>query len=411
VKPGREFFFKGAVRVEISGMDRERFFNIAASRGLKIAEISESGDGAVSFLTTCSDFKRMKPAVRKAGVRLSIRGKYGLPFFIHKNRKRKLLAAGAVCFFLLLYSMTFFIWDISFEGNARFTDEMLLHFMETVPAVYGMRKSEISCEALEEAIRNQFTEITWVSAEIKGTRLIIRVKENEAVLTPEVPDTSPCDLAALKDGVITGCIIRSGFGQVKAGDEVKAGDLLVDGTVPIYDDSETLINSHEVRADGEIYAKTVHEIRNFVPFTHTVHARTGKRRPGFFVSFGGRTLSFLMPAAGEADWEYVTEEGQLKIFRDFCLPVYYGKITAYEFTSYEETYTEEEVRAIGDRHRKEYMEKLSEKGIQILGDDGKIEKDESGWKTLGTLTVIENIAGPVPAVSEHEENQTVNEFN
>ena len=59
----------------------------------------------------------------------------------------------------------------------------------------------------------------------------------------------------------------------------------------------------------------------------------------------------------------------------------------------------------------EYMEKLQEKGIQNLANDGKIEKGESGWKIQGTVTVIEDIAGSVPIPEKHEENQTVNEFN
>ena len=57
------------------------------------------------------------------------------------------------------------------------------------------------------------------------------------------------------------------------------------------------------------------------------------------------------------------------------------------------------------------MEKLQEKGIQIIANEGKIEKGESGWKIQGTVTVIEDIAGSVPIPEKHEENQTVNEFN
>ena len=57
------------------------------------------------------------------------------------------------------------------------------------------------------------------------------------------------------------------------------------------------------------------------------------------------------------------------------------------------------------------MEKLTEKGIQILGNDGKIEKSESGWTITGTVTVVEDIAKEVPVPEKQEENQTVNEHN
>lgn len=99
---------------------------------------------------------------------------------------------------------SFFIWDISFEGNLRFTDQTLLHYMETLPVACGMRKSAVSCEGLEESLRNQFAEITWVSAEIKGTRLTVRIKENEAMLSPVEPDRTPCDLAAERTASLSG---------------------------------------------------------------------------------------------------------------------------------------------------------------------------------------------------------------
>ncbi|CDC48970.1 putative uncharacterized protein [Clostridium sp. CAG:58] len=407
----RRLFFKGGVQAEITGLGRERFFNIAARRELFVTGIGTDRDGHVLFWTTGEDYKKMKPAARKAGVRLFLRKKYGLPFFLFRNRKRKPLAAGFICFFLLLYGLSFFIWDISFEGNLRFTDQMLLHYMETLPVACGMRKSAVSCEELEESLRNQFAEITWVSAEIKGTRLTVRIKENEAMLSPVEPDRTPCDLTAEKDGVIERCVVRNGLLKVRAGDPVAAGDLLVAGTIPIYDDSENLVSSHEIRADAEVYARTVYETEKKLPLTYEVKSRTGRVRRGAFFSIFGRTFYFLMPAYGDASWEFFMEERQLRLFEDFCLPVYGGLVTALEYVPYERAYTKEEVSAEKDRYMEEYMEKLQEKGIQILANDGKIEKGESGWKIQGTVTVIEDIAGPVPIPEKHEENQTVNEFN
>ena len=142
-----------------------------------------------------------------------------------------------------------------------------------------------------------------------------------------------------------------------------------------------------------------------------VKSRTGRVRRGAFFSIFGRTFYFLMPAYGDASWEFFMEERQLRLFEDFCLPVYGGLVTALEYVPYERAYTKEEVSAEKDRYMEEYMEKLQEKGIQILANDGKIEKGESGWKIQGTVTVIEDIAGPVPIPEKHEENQTVNEFN
>lgn len=406
------YYFCGGVRVQIDGYDRERFFNIAAQRELKICEIKEDpATKVITFWTTVEDFWKMKAVARKAKTRLLVTDRYGLPFFLHRNRKRKLLALGICSFFIMLYTLSFFIWDISFEGNFRFTDEMLLHYMETLPVSCGMKKAEISCEDLEGEIRNHFTEITWVSAEIRGTRLIVRVKENEALLAPEIKDETPCDLAAAKDGIIVKTITRSGFCQVKAGDQVTAGQLLVSGTIPIYDDSETLVNSHLVRSDAEIYAETIYQYEKSIPLSHTKKAGTGKVRKGFFVKIFDQSFYFLMPARGEKSWEFFMEQKQLKLFRNFYLPVYGAVVTAREYVPYEKIYTDEEARKIADDYKAEYMEKLSEKGVQILRNDDRIERNESGIRICGTMTVVEDIASSVPIPEKYEENQTVDEHN
>ena len=113
----RRLFVKGGAQAVISGLGRERFFNIAARRELFVSGIGTDRDGHVLFWTTGEDYKKMKPAARKAGVRLFLRKKYGLPFFLFRNRKRKPLADGFICFFLMQNGLSLLIWDISYEGN------------------------------------------------------------------------------------------------------------------------------------------------------------------------------------------------------------------------------------------------------------------------------------------------------
>ena len=64
-----------------------------------------------------------------------------------------------------------------------------------------------------------------------------------------------------------------------------------------------------------------------------------------------------------------------------------------------------------DRYLNEYMQNLTEKGIQILGSDVKIERSGSHWKIHGTLTVVEDIAKESPIPEDQEEIQTVDEHH
>ena len=436
-----EKLWEGSVKVRIDGRGMERFFNIAAQRGIVIEKIetkeiptAEYDDNrhdrydnhvekkelekedkkqgkTVCFEISPRNFKRLKPIARKTDVRLRITEKHGFPFWLILGRRRSLWAGGLAAFFLLIYLSSFYVWDISFDGNHRFTDEMLLHFMDTIPVQCGMRKKEISCGDLEKQIRNAFPEIGWVSAELTGTRLTVHVREN-GILKAETGSDAPCELTAGSDGTVTKIIVRNGIVRVKAGDEVKTGDVLVSGKLPIYDDSETLVKTNLVHADAEVYAETTRTVTWKIPVVEEIRAGTGKKRMGVFFKFLDTEFCFLMPdLKKESSWELFMEESQLRFSKNFYLPVYGGILAAREYIPYEKVLTKSEVSDSADRYLNEYMQNLTEKGIQILGSDVKIERSESHWKIHGTLTVVEDIAKESPIPEDQEEIQTVDEHH
>ena len=432
-----EKFREGSVKVRIEGRGIERFFNIAAQRGIMIEKIEtkeipaaehdrydnrvekneleneERKQGkTVCFQTSPKDFKRLKAIARKTNVLLRITEKHGFPFLLILGRRRSLWVGGLAAFFLLICLSSFYVWDISFEGNHRFTDETLLHFMATVPVQCGMRKSRISCTELEKRIRNAFPEISWVSAELTGTRLTIHLRENNRILQARLEPESPCELTAGTDGTVTRIIVRNGKARVKVGDTVKAGDVLVSGELPLYDDSETLVKTNKVHADAEVYARTVKTVTWKIPDTEEIRARTGKRRRGIFFKLLDLEFCFLMPdLKKESTWELFMEEFQLKLSKNFYLPVYVGILTAREYVPYEKVLTKTEVSDAADRYLNEYMQNLTEKGIQILGSDVKIERSGSHWKIHGTLTVVEDITKSSPIPEDQEEIQTLDEHH
>lgn len=390
---------EGRVKVEIKGHDIERFLNISSKRNLLIEQVYQN-----QFLTTPHDFKEMKTVARKTKVRLKVKGRQGLPFFLFQNRKRKLLCIGLMMFAFILFASSFYIWDISFIGNRRFTDDILSKYLESLSVHAGRKKSDIKCEDLEAEIRNTFSEITWVSVEIRGTRLIVNVKENEALTEIAELEKSPCDLVAGKRGIIKEVIVRNGFSCVKVGDIVEQGALLVDGTIPILDDAGNTVFLHETHADAEIIAETKHELVKKLALSRVEKVRTGEKRSGLYTRIFGYTIYLLPPSCSKLFWEFVIDQSQLCLLRNFYLPVYWGAVDAYEYGEYERFYTKEEVEKIGQRYLQEYKEKLSEKGVQILGNDGKIEGNESGWTITETLTVMENIAVEAKTSGKYEEN-------
>lgn len=91
-------------------------------------------------------------------------------------------------------------------------------------------------------------------------------------------------------------MVRNGLLKVRAGDPVAAGDLLVAGTIPIYDDSENLVSSHEIRADAEVYARTVYETEKKLPLTYEVNEPDGEGQARGIFQYLWQDL--LFPDAG-----------------------------------------------------------------------------------------------------------------
>ena len=84
-------------------------------------------------------------------------------------RRRYLFPAG-LFFLLLLYDLSGFIWNIEINGNSYLTTETILDFLEEEHASFGTKKSRISCEDLEEAMRSRYRDVIWTSIKIMVQR-------------------------------------------------------------------------------------------------------------------------------------------------------------------------------------------------------------------------------------------------
>lgn len=395
--------WKGYVKLCLHGYSPERFLNLCNARGLEVWGLICNRDGDYEFYMTVAGYRRVKPLVRKAQVRLRIIDRLGAPFFIYKYKKRWYFAAGIVSFFLVLYIMSLFIWDIQFEGNYRYTYDTLIRYLDSRDIDYGMLKSKLHCEELEASIRSGFPEITWVSARVSGTRLLIHIKENEVLLAVPLPDETPCDIVAARSGTITSMVVRQGIPMVSQGDEVEEGQVLISGRVPIIDDNGVEINSYLVHADGDVTARTEREYASSFPVIHRERTETGRRRRGWYVKAGKWFFTFLLPERGKGEWDYAMEERQLKLFSNFYLPFYIGDIKGREMSSYEKNYTKEELKRLSKTINFQFVKNLEEKGVQILENNDRIETSASEYRLKGTLVTQESIVKTQPVSDSMEE--------
>ncbi len=399
----------GFMIVKLTGYSPERFLNLCNAKDIPIWNL-EYRDGGYEFAISLKGFLKIRPLARKSHVRLRVRKRIGLPFFLKENRKRVGFLSGFILFFVLLYGLSLFLWDIQIEGNRKYTYEILTNYLKTQNITLGMQKSRIDCDALEASLRNSFPEISWAAARISGTRLLISIKENEVLSHIPEKDEIPCDLVASKAGVITKLVVRQGKAQVQAGDTVEAGQVLISGTIPIYDDSEQIKQIHYIRADGEVLADTEYEFSETFSRLHTVEADTGKVKHGISLKIGPWSAVFLLPAKEGEEWIYLSQEHQARLFSNFYLPVYWGHIRGRQVEYYESFYTEEEVKQVSEGIYQNFVKNLSEKGVQIIENNVKILEDGTECQMTGTIQTRESII-QVQRITIPEETEKINEHS
>jgi len=378
---------RGYYLITLSGYSPERFFNLCRLNGIILWDISP-----VEQYYECKirhgDYKKIQTFLEKTRVTAEIQSEYGLPFFMRKNRKRKIFFAGIAAAFFFIYGMSFFIWSFSFEGNEKIEDDILRRFVNSLGVDFGTYKNNIDIQNIEEEIREYFDGISWVSVRISGTKLIVSVKENYRSLTDleeekEIGD----DLIAGTNGTVVDMITRRGVPKVKIGDEVSIGTVLVEGKVPIYDNDGNVISYDFVNADADVVIRTEYPIHRELSRYYRHKNFTGNEIKIPYIRFGQHYFSFLIYDEEYELYDVVVKEHTNPVFEEFSIPLFWGVRKYCEYVEIEDLYGDEEGVLLLKKFLEQSIEELNEKGVQIIENNVKIETDSQYLKLTGYLLV------------------------
>ena len=171
--------FKGCLRISVEGGQTERFLNLCRCQKISLFEVKKTEEQKIIATLYRKDFFKLLPIRRKTGVKIHILDKKGLPFWIHKNRRRKSFFAGIFLCGALMLLLSGRVWNIHIEGNIQYADPEILDFLKENGIVHGMAKGKVDCSEIAASLRRNYPEITWVSARLSGTRLLLTVQEGK----------------------------------------------------------------------------------------------------------------------------------------------------------------------------------------------------------------------------------------
>ena len=395
-------WIRGYLLVIIRGDSPERFFNLCSNHNIVIWGLSKTKEGFV-FKMSIKDFFRLKPIVRKTKTRPFIMKRYGLPIYIHRYKKRKIFFLGLFIAALLVYYMSLYIWDVQITGQQSHTEETIVEYLKTEGIYAGIKKSNINCTKIEEMLRKKYEDVGWVSAEIRGTRLLIKITETN-MPEPYVKPSGPCHLIADRDGLVIGMVTRVGTPKVSIGTVVRKGQILVSGIVEIKGDDQTVIRRGAVIADADIIIKTYYNYKDKLELAYNDKIYTGNSNHYYSLFLFGHEFYLLNPFKDYDKYKYyehLVSERDVRLNENFYLPIKWSSITNQEYELVKKTYTEEEALSLATKKLNLYISRLEEQGVKIIENNVQFTLSNKEIVASGKLIVEQKIRNTIP-VSEDE---------
>ena len=385
--------------IHITGWEVERFLNICKHNDILFTDVIMDKTGVFATISYKA-WKTVQKLQEKCQVSCSIVTETGLYPFLRKYKKRVAFVVSLmVCAGIVFYS-SLFIWHIDVEGTSIYTEEEIVTYISDSLVPIGTKRAAISIAELEKTLRMQYDQIAWITCDVEGTRLVVRFVETVEKEEVTTFDT-PCNIVAVKGGIVLDLLAKSGTKLVNPGDEVKKGDVLITGVVNIYNEYEELIETNYVAADGIVYAQTKYQYQQAFPLDYTQKRQGKKKKTGITIQLGNSVKTLHQPKLVDG-YEQVSTTHTFHIGKAYYLP-FSVTVTKYYQPIYEtKTYTEEEARKKQEQLLQTYIADLKKKGVEILENNVTIECKDGECLASGILVVREIIGAPETFVIPEE---------
>ena len=384
--------FLGFLCLRLCRADMMRLMNLFRAKGVRFwhLRVTEKDVRLRISLFGCDDALAYAAGV---GIAVEVERRTGLPFLLHRYRRRAGLAVGALLAAALVFSSMLFVWDIVITGNVNVSEARILSALSESGLSAGAFIPAIGTHSVEQNTVLTLPELSSVAVVITGTHVGVDVIERKR--PPEIYDLTADGISSIyasEDGIIRSVVAESGKSVVRTGEVVAKGDLLVTG---VYDGHTGI--KIAVRSKATVMAETYRNFVISVPLKQQVKRYTGNEAERTVVTVLGRRFGLFFGAMlpyDRFDADVTTEKPLL--FGFIRTPVEITTLHVKEYISERTEYTQEEALAKAIA--------AFDSRIEEIGDGEVLSKsyewfydDAADCVTLkGELTLLTDIAYETP---------------
>lgn len=231
----------------VEGLNLERFIRQAGERNILLSRLRRSGR-KMSALADEDTLPLLLELAEQGGWRLSIGRRHGAGRIADLIKGRRLLLIALTAAGLCMAVASQMMWRVEIHDAGVYQADL-----ERYLTAQGIRpmiwKRSLDLAALRDELEWRYPKVAWVECGWRGMTLKITLVEGVAQ-GETLGHTGAGDVVALRDGVVDSVITVAGTAQVKVGDIVRKGQILILGQERTSDD---LIRP--VAARGQVLAR------------------------------------------------------------------------------------------------------------------------------------------------------------
>ncbi len=206
------------MKIELEGYNLDELIKVLYRKKITLINLQKVEDNHIIFEIEDKDHKKVKKYILNYKTK-TILGRFRqLPKLMLANLG---IILGVFFGSIFMLFASAFTWQICVYG----TEELTYNEIITVLANNGIKKGKInhaSCEEIETILLNNYNRIAQVSVIKQGTAIIINLSEKLVYNSTEYEP-----ITAKFNGIVTETHILTGTTNVKVGDYVNVGDVLV----------------------------------------------------------------------------------------------------------------------------------------------------------------------------------------
>lgn len=213
------YYLLGYATISVEGYFIERFINICISKNILLWNMKRKKSSFLFTNIAIKDFKKIRQIAKTTKCHVKIEKKKGLPFLLHRYKKRKIFIGLLIAITLIIFGLSNFVWNIEIIGENNISKEELLNELNQYGLKTGILKTKVNTKEIINNIRLNRDDIAWVGMKIKGTNIIVEVVEADK--KPDIVNENEyCNIISDKEGVITKINVQNGTALIKVGDIV-----------------------------------------------------------------------------------------------------------------------------------------------------------------------------------------------